>query len=62
VVSPAISCFFLQTSFVIATETLGVFPSSRRCPFRWHVKTGHSLGIQAFDEAIAELDTLGEES
>jgi hypothetical protein len=31
-------------------------------PFRWHVKTGHSLGIQAFDEAIAELDTLGEES
>jgi hypothetical protein len=52
--------FLSSDQLSISTATLGGF--LKNYAFRKPVLTGRSLGLQAFDEAIAELDTLGEES
>jgi 14-3-3 protein epsilon len=52
--------FLSSDQLSISTATLG--GSLKNYAFRKLVLTGRSLGLQAFDEAIAELDTLGEES
>jgi hypothetical protein len=52
--------FLSSDQLSISTAILGGF--LKNYAFRRPVLTGRSLGLQAFDEAIAELDTLGEES